>query len=130
MPTSRLTTRHLRRMQAVMESSLPDTATVRRPTAVKNAVGGTTSGWTTAYTALPCHSQSRILREIKEDDAGASIRSGVRWVVRFAYGTVVELDDELDITERNGATYTLRVTSLLSPHSYGTAFGVQCIRVQ
>lgn len=119
-------------MRATQETNLPDTANVRRPDkATKNAAGGTTDTFMNAYTNQPCHSQARILREIQERDSGGQVQSGVRWIVRFAFGTVIKLDDELDITETvSGQTYTLRVTSHLSEESDGSAYGVQCIRVQ
>lgn len=75
-------------------------------------------------------SESRVLREIKEDTVGGIIQAGVRWVAKFAIGTVIMLDDVITVTEgQTGRTYSLQVTSELSPQSFGTVYGVQCIRI-
>lgn len=131
MPTSRLSTYQLTRMRRTQNSSLPDTCTVRRPSKVKNEAGGTIDTLVDVYTAIPVHAQPRVLREIKEDEVGGIIQAGVRWVCRFEFGVTVKLDDLLVVTETStGRIYKLQVTSELSPQSYGTAYGVQCIRVE
>ena len=129
MPTP-LSNYQMKRMQATQNRALPDLATVKRPTKTRNSTGGQTLTWTNAYTNIPCMSESRVLREIKEDTVGGIIQAGVRWVAKFAIGTVIMLDDVITVTEgQTGRTYSLQVTSELSPQSFGTVYGVQCIRI-
>jgi hypothetical protein len=92
--------------------------------------GGTSQTWADIYTHIPCYAESRVLREIKEDDVGGIIQAGVRWVAKFEFGTEIQLDDHLHITETGtGREYVLQVTSELSPQSYGTSYGVQALRI-
>ena len=117
-------------MRKTSASSLPDICTVKRPAKTKTTNGGTIETYTEIYTNIPVNSSPRVLREIKEDFSGGKVQSGVRWVCRFEFGIQIELDDRLVITEAGtGVTYELEVTSHLSPESYGTGAGVQCIRV-
>lgn len=131
MPQTRLSNYQLQRMQRTQNTNLPDVATVVRPTYEVNDMGGTVDEWETIYTDIPIYAEPRILREIKEDDTGGVIQSGVRWIARVSWEYQdIRLDDRVTVTEhRSGNTYTLEVTSLLSPQSYGTAFGFQCILV-
>lgn len=117
-------------MRKTHNSSLPDTCDVLRLVPVKTVSGGTTNTRTVVYNNLPVNAQPRILREIKEDEDGGIVRSGVRWVCTFPFGTKIELDDVLEITSSATAeTYQLQVTSHLSPQSNMTAYGVQAILV-
>jgi len=118
-------------MTAHQETNLPDRATIIRPTYVTNELGGTKDEWVTVYENIPVYSESRILREIKEDVTGGIVQSGVRWVCHVKrQHNDVRLDDRVVVTERTtGKQYTLEVTSLLSPQSYSTVFGFQCILV-
>lgn len=131
MRTSRLNRKQLRWMTAHQETNLPDRATIIRPTYVTNELGGTKDEWVTVYENIPVYSESRILREIKEDVTGGIVQSGVRWVCHVKrQHNDVRLDDRVVVTERTtGKQYTLEVTSLLSPQSYSTVFGFQCILV-
>lgn len=118
-------------MATVQETNFPDRATISRPTYETNEFGGTENVYAVVYDNIPIYSESRILREIKEDISGAVVQSGVRWVchVKRAYNNV-NLDDRVEVTEHTtGKKYNLDVTSLLSPQSYSTAFGFQCILV-
>lgn len=118
-------------MTAHQETNLPDTATVYRPDYTKTALGGTSEVKHIVYENIPIYSESRILREIKEDITGSVVQSGVRWVCHVKrHHNDIRLDDVVEVTERTtGRTYTLAVTSLLSPQSYSTVFGFQCILV-
>lgn len=118
-------------MTKAQETNLPDRAVVKRPTYEANEFGGTEGTYAIIYNNIPIYSESRILREIKEDVAGSIVQSGVRWVchVKRQYNDI-RLDDRVEITERTtGKVYNLDVTSLLSPQSYSTVFGFQCILV-
>ena len=131
MRTTRLSPRQIQWMTKHQETNLPDVATIRRPTYVVNELGGTEDTYIAVYEDIPIYSESRILREIKEDVTGSIVQSGVRWVchVKREHNDI-RLDDRVEITETNtGITYTLEVTSLLSPQSYSTIFGFQCILV-
>jgi hypothetical protein len=118
-------------MQRTQDTNLPDRADIHRPTYVVDEMGGTEPDYTPVYEQIPIYSEPRILREIKEDIAGGVIQSGVRWICRVEWkNNDIRLDDIVIITEsRSLQQYVLQVTSLLSPQSYGTSYGFQCILV-
>jgi hypothetical protein len=128
---TRLSPYQLMRMTKTQTTNLPDRADVHRPTYVTNDAGGTTTDYTPVYEQIPIYSEPRILREIKEDIAGGVIQSGVRWISRVEWkNNDIRLDDIVIVTEsRSLQQYILQVTSLLSPQSYGTSYGFQCILV-
>lgn len=131
MPASGPNAARLARMRATQARYLPDRCTIKRPAKTKTATGGTTDTLADFATNVPCDAKARVLREVSERDMGGQIKSSIRWIVVFAYGQDVRLDDQLWITP-NGSSELLKiqVIGLLSTESWDTATGIEGNRIQ
>ncbi len=118
-------------MRMVQEEFLPDAADILRPDKIVTAVGGSTDIYVTVATGVPCQASPRVLRQLTERIAGGQIESGVRWVIVFALGVDVRLDDRLRIQiVGSDVANEFEVNGLQGPESWPSAFSVEALLVQ
>lgn len=123
-----ISARDLARMAAAQKAFMPGRATVKRKTFVRNAAGDHTPTVTIVYTDLPLVDTPRVLRQIAERDVGEKVQGGVRWEIVLPLGTVIELDDEVHVTNaETGLVNVYLVTANLGYEAYATALTINAV---
>lgn len=118
-------------MAAEQALFMPDVATVVRQTITLDDAGDQVISEANAYTNRPCEATPRVLREIAERETGEEIKSGVRWNVVFALGTVIKTDDRLIVTNlETGLVQTLHVTAILAHETFSTGVAVNAVKTE
>lgn len=125
-----ITERELTKMRAVQEQAMPQVCTVKRPVETLNAAGQTDLAYSAVYTNLPCEVTSKVLRQIIEHVGGGGIQGAVRWNVTMPYGTIIELNDRIEVIGLGNQTEVYEVNGVQSTESYETATVAQCLKVE
>ena len=90
--------RRLAKAQAIAESTMSDTATIRRNTPASDGMGGATDSWATVAT-VQCRLMSR-LSQPSDRAGGGRVETQTDYVIRLPVGTDVRNADRIVVGSR------------------------------
>lgn len=90
--------RRIAKARSIAESTMIDTATIRRNTPVGDGMGGATDSWATVAT-VKCRVMTR-LSQPSDRQGGGRLETGADYTIRFPVGTDVRNADRIVVGSR------------------------------